>query len=511
MSEKEKLPEAEETGVLEHETPPETADVPERETSPDAVEETERKPSRLWNWRLLKHKKPTDPYEEMRNDMIRRTLAGEIIPFDEYLDAEDELSGEPDAPPPSEEEIREASNARERFLSEARRFGLPVENRFMLTQTLCEKARAEPSQALLRLACYILCDTGVLLDMDPESHSPEEDVAGWQIVREDAEELYTQLSARKRMSAQFGELLERLKKIRPAGGLSGNPETSEEQVLIIGQAYSETFPLWEENVEQLCGNISILLNVAKSNSDIAAVKPLFLYRVLTRHGKRLQTAADLRPDFRALWKYKHYKIDDDNGKNYRTYAQYLYLFEVLYDLFAADESVDAPLCLYGFDHLSNLGDYYRLYPEEQQTLPFSLSIEELLLKLECAFTCFEHGYGDNAILEEYGISVRKLEKFQCSTDRKIQKAFEKIDRYLDANAVGLLTRFLEEPAPAQVKQLCAEILDKSELPDKLRPKDEKQTALFLAAINQVLMETADSCAEENLVKACKLLTGDRVE
>lgn len=498
MSEKEKLPEAEETGVLEHETPP----------------ETERKPSRLWNWRLLKHKKPTGPYEEMLNGMIQRTLAGEIIPFDEYLDAEDELSEEPDGPPPSEEEIREASNARERFLSDAQRFGLPVENRFMLTQTLCEKAQAEPSQALLRLACYILCDTGVLLDMNPESHSPEENVAGWQIVRKDAEELYAQLSARKRMSAQFGELLERLKKIRPAsvpGGLSGNPEISEEQVLIIGQAYSETFPLREENVEQLCGNISILLNIANSNPDVAAVKPLFLYRVLTRHGKRLQTATDLRPDFRALWKYKHYKIDDDNGKNYRTYAQYLYLFEVLYDLFAADETVDAPLCLYGFDHLSNLGDFYRLYPEEKQTLPFSLSIEELLLKLECAFTCFEHGYRDNVILEEYGISVRKLDKFQCSTDRKIQKAFEKIDRYLDANAIEPLTRFLEEPAPAQVKQLCAEILNKSELPDKLRPKDEKQTALFLAAINQVLMETADNCAEENLVKACKLLTGDRVE
>lgn len=475
MSEKEKLPETEETGVLEHETPLETADVPERETSSDGS-------------------------------------------------------------PPFEEEI-EAANARERFLSEARRFGLPVENRFMLTQTLCEKAEAEPSQALLRLACYILCDTGVLLDMNTESRSPEEDVAGWQIVRKDAEELYAQLSARKRMSAQFRELLERLKKTRPvsvSGGSGTMPETSEEQVHRVGQAYSEIFPLGEENVEQLCGNISLLLNIANSSPDIAAVKPLFLYRVLTRHGKRLQTATDLRPDFRALWKYKHYKIDNDNGKNYRIYAQYLSLFETLYDLFETDETVDAPLCLYGFECLSNLTDFYRrFYPEEEQTIPFSHSVEGLLLKPERMFSCFEYGYGKCVIWEEFdlgtlnglfqgtlgGLFVGKWSGILSSKDKAFQKAFEKIEGYLNANAAELLTRFLQEREPEQVSRLCAEILENVELPEKLRPKNGAQTTvrdraravLFQEAIKELLIEKADVYAEANLIRACKLLTGGRVE
>ena len=530
MSEKEKSPETEETGVLEHATPQETASVPEGETSPDAAEKSEtpsdleaaeeperKKPSRFWNWRLLRHKKPSDPYEELLNSMIQRTLAGELIPFDEYLDAEDELFEQPEPPPPSEEEIREAAEARERFLSEARRLGLPVEDRFMLTQTLLEKAETEPSQALLRLACYILCDTGGLLETNSADCSPEEDVAGWKVTRKDAEELYAQLSARKRMSAQFGELLERLKKTRPgavSGDLPDDPEAAKTiwdgQVIKIAEAYVEIFPTKQECAEALCYNILILLNIAKSDPNLAAVKPLFLYRVLTRHGKRLQTATDLRPDFRALWKYKSYKIDDDNGKNYRTYAQYLSLFETLYDLFETDETVDAPLCLYGFDHLSNLGDFYRqFYPEEEQTIPFSLSVEEILLKLECAYVCF--GYDGNVIAAENGISVKKLDRFQRSKDGNVQKAFQKIDRYLDAHGVELLTRFLQEPSPAQVRKLCEEILENAALPEKLRPKDEKQTALFLAAINQVLMETADNYAEENLLRACKLLIGDRVE
>ena len=393
-----------------------------------------------WNWRLLRYEKPSDPYEELLNDMIQRTSGGEIIAFDEFLDAMDELSEEPDEPQPTEAEIREAAAAKERILSEMRRFELPIENRLLLSTALYEKALKEPSQALLRLICYMLCDSNLLWNPNPEDRSPEDDVNEWKTMRRGAAILYADLSARKRMSVQFGELLERLKQFRFSSVLKKPTDNPEKEAIAreIAEIYIQNFP-HKGKAPQLADNIFLLLTIADDNPDLAAIKPLFLYRVLTRHGKRLQSASDLRLDFKALWKYQSYKIDDDNGKNYRTYAQYMFLFETLYGLFETDETVDAPLCLYGFGHLSNLTDFYRrFYPEEEQTIPFSLSVEELWLKLEHTFSRLECGYGKCVVLEENGISLRKLSGILSSKDKAFQKAFEKIEGYLNANAAELL-------------------------------------------------------------------------
>ena len=505
----------------------------EKSSNPEEIGAADDSKSlKLWNWRLLRNKKPSDPYEKLLKNMIERTLNGEVIAFDEFLDAEDELSKEADNPPPSEKDTREAIDGKAWFLSELRKFGLSIENRILLCQELYEKAAAEPSMALLRLLCYILCDTGLLLDADSESDSPEDDITAqreqvteWNVTRKDAEILYAELSARKRMSVQFGEILKRLKKIKsvPASGELKNlqeklkksgktAEIRERQATEIANAYIDIFSP-NSNLDQLSDNILSLLNIADAHPDIAAVRPLFLYRALIRHGKRMQSASDLDLDLRALWKYQDYKIDDDNGKNYRTYAQYLNLFEILYDLFETEDDTDAPLCLYGFDHLSNLGEFYRLYPEEDQTIPFDLSIEELLLEFECVFICFAHGYADNIMLERSGFSVRELERFQSGKDGKIQKALAKIERYMNANLTRFLTRFLELEwnSAEQVGALCEEILNAAALPDRLYPKDQNQTALFLAAINAGFMDAADDYAEDYLIKACKILIGERVE
>ncbi len=200
---------------------------PSKPSKPEEIDAADNsKTSKLWNWRLLRNNKPSDPYEKLLKDMMERTLNGEVIAFDEFLDAEDELSEEPDSPP-SKKDIQEAIDGKAWFLSELRKFGLSVENRFLLCQELYEKAAAEPSMALLRLLCYILCDTGLLLDADSESDSPEDDITAqreqvteWNVTRKDAEILYAELSARKRMSVQFGEILTGLKKIKsvPASG-----------------------------------------------------------------------------------------------------------------------------------------------------------------------------------------------------------------------------------------------------------------------------------------------------
>ena len=455
------------------------------------------------DWRELRSKRPSNPYEKILLDMILR-LKDEITP-DNFPDIADDTDQWDETR--SKELVREITAARKWLLSELRRFGLSAENRFLLCRTLYEKAAAEPSQAALRLLCYVFCDGGVLLNAASESCPLAEVAEDWSVIRKNAEELYAELSARKQMSVRFRNLLERLKEIRPVTPVSMSADM--EQVSRIRRAYEQIFPL-KGDFTRFSDNISALLQLADSNPHLAAVKPLFLYRVMTRHGTRMKNAPDLRLDFRALWKYQDYKIEDDNGKNQKAYAKYLALFKALYRLFASDETVDAPLCLYGFDHLSNLGEFYRAcYPEKERTLPLSRSIEEFSLEMK-RFTCFENDAGDNVMLKESGLPFMKLDALLWSQDPKIYLAMERTARYFKRNVAELTRRFLGA-APEQVRKLCAEILDRAALQDRYRPKDEEQTALFLAEINRWLMEAEDYYAEEYLIEACKLLTGERVE
>ena len=459
-------------------------------------------------------RRSANPCDEMLKKLTRRTLRGESVNFQDYLYALDDLVDEPEAVA-TEEEITTAKEARERFRDEMERFGLPLEPRFTLCQALYEKAQAEPSQALLRLLCYILCDDGTLLDIDPESHSPAQDALNWKIVCQNAEELYAKLSAQKQMSARFTALVEKLQRFRPnqvEDGPEAEAETRKRVQLVeeIQKAYRQVSkklsPQFSERVYEL-------LQMADRDPVLATVKPLFLYRVLTLHRNRMQqgTLELRRMDYRALWNYKAYKIEDDNGKNYKIYMNYLELFGRLYQLFAAEEPVDVTLCLYGFDHLSNLGDFYRACCVEKDLgiIPLEKSVEDWLLNRLCIFSCYEHGEAENILLEDSGLSVTKMERFQSHEKGRYHDAIAIVEQVFNRDLKTLTTRFLDAD-PDQVRALCREILDAAELPEKLQPKNETETALFLAVINSGLMESVDNLANDYLTEACRMLTGEYI-
>ena len=93
--------------------------------------------------------------------LIQRTLEDEVIPFDEWLEAEYALEAEPDIEP-TEVDIQAAREALADFLQRMVRFGLPLNNRFWLCENLYGKAVKEPSDRLLRLYCELVCDGGYL-------------------------------------------------------------------------------------------------------------------------------------------------------------------------------------------------------------------------------------------------------------------------------------------------------------------------------------------------------------
>lgn len=430
------------------------------------------------------------------NDMIRRTLEDEMIPFDEWQDLLEDIDAEWDSAPDAEAILREhglsmeelakqAKGAREDFRVTLCRYDLPFDDRFNLCRWLYEAAKEAPSAELLRLYCDIVCDDGYLLGTDRDN----EDFICWLHRKADADALYAYLSERVVMNTHAREILENAKKIKLSNSNDSSEITSRADEIF--QTYIRIFRPIKYH-EALLDNISHLLQIADSVEELAPIKPLFLYRMLTRHGKRLQTSEEVKVDFRVLWNYQEYNFEKDNGKNYRTNVCYLELFSCLCNIFQSDTAVDIPLCVCGFDQLSNLSEFYRLYGPTDFEIPFAPPIEDLLD--ESLFSCFEHGSDDNVVMADGNITLKELDRFQCSTDRRRSRALAQISDYMNGHISELVERFWRA-SPETVKALCGEILEASELPPSQQPKTAQETAFFLAAINRGLMEAVDGMAE----------------
>ena len=442
-----------------------------------------------------------DHGDAVLDPLIQRTLQGEATPFDEWMEAEYELADEPDTVPTAED-IQEAADARADVLKRMEGLGLPQNDRFQLCENLYGRAVKAPSDELLRLYCELVCDSGYLLDLDRAARTAEQDALCRMRQKRQSERLYAFLSAQKRQSVRFRDALRQASKPhKPSGALSASDEA------LAGEIASTFMSVMQSKGDcaKLTDNVADLLQLSQGNAALRLIEPLFLYRALTRHTQRLLRDDAPQFDMDALWRYQRYQLEADNGKNYKTCLRYLSLFEALYRILSDRPGVDAALCLHGFDHLSNLGELYRMIEHEEPFLDFGAQVEDVFLRYP--FSCFEHGYGDNVVLECSGLSERDMSKYLSSQNRRRICALDRVSAYMNRNIVELTTRFMDAGA-SDIPKLCEEILFSADIPLAQRPANETERALLLAAINQALMDAQDDWAEDYLIRAGKLLIGD---
>lgn len=447
--------------------------------------------------------KPLDQKDPL-DRLLDKELRGEAILFDEWEQAMDELADEPDF-----EEVllregltwasarQQAEAYRQEFLRRAAQYALSLDDRLLLCQALFDRA-VSPSNELRWLFCQIVTDTGFLLDRDREAFDEEELVQGWLWSQEESGELFAALAERAALQQRFLEICAQTQK----NSLPKADCDSEKKDLIF-QRYTALFgasgdeKLFLDNIEQLIG-------MQERSEALTEIAPLFLYRMLVRHSRRLHESDCTRFDFRALWRYQAYRIDGDNGKNYKTNLAYLRLFHALCAIYEKDARVSIPLCCHGFAQLSNLGDFYRMVKPADCPLPFAEPLEELIA--QHAFSCYEHGLGDNVILAEEGLTARALFEFESGGDRNRARALDRISAYMNRNVAAVTTAFLDADAVG-VKALCGEILTGAALTAREQPRDLHEVALFLASINGGLMELVDYYANDLLTRAAERLTG----
>ena len=455
-----------------------------------------------------------------RNDpldrMILQELNGEPVLFDTWLDAMDELDEEPDCA----QILQERSQCAEDVLSEAKRYradfrarttkqNLPLDNRFALCTSLFSKTKEEPSPELLHIYCEVLSDLGFLLKSKsvPDGGSMEQTVLQYLSFCQIRENLRQTLMRRKELSEKFSKVTKEIRNPHPA---NCDTKLSYE----IATRFTALFELPDKgNGDILLDNLSHYMRNVASSPDLKSIEPLFLFRLLTKHQSRMCAVPDLNVSLSALWKRDDQQIDRNNGRNFRQYGRNLRLFKDLCQLYQSDEAVDFPLCWYGLDQITVLGEFYREristgweYTGSDSEYSFIPTVEEMVE--DALFSCFPGDYEDNVVLMESNITPKELDQFRQSEETPILGALDKISDYMNARTVDLANQ-MAHAAPEEVKALCRDILEQSGI--KYRPKSPHETELFLAAVNGGLMDCQDWLAGYLLAQAGHALLGEPTE
>lgn len=459
-----------------------------------------------------------------RNDpldrMILQELNSEPILFDTWLDAMDELAEEPDCA----QILQKCGRCAEDVLSEAKHYQadfrarvsaqeLPSDDRFALCTALFSKAKENPPLELLRIYCEVLSDPGFLLDQEPEptdgedkSHYEEQCIVQYLGFCQERDHLLETLVLRKKLSEKFSEVT---KKTRNPQLVDCDKERSYE----IAKCFTAIFDLPPKGRSDiLLRNLSGYIQLA-SSSALKSIEPLLLFRLLTKHQSRMCAVPDLNVSLPTLWKRDNQQIDQNNGRNFKQYGQNLRLFKNLCQLYRNDGAVDIPLCWYGLDQVTVLGDFYREhisagweYADSESEYPFISTAEEIVE--ETLFSCFPNGYANNVILMDSKITPKELDQFRQSEETPVLGALDKISDYMNARTVNLANQ-MAHAAPEEVKALCQDILEQSGI--KYRPKSPHETELFLAAINGGLMDCQDWLAGYLLAQTGHAFLGEPTE
>lgn len=263
----------------------------------------------------------------------------------------------------------------------------------------------------------------------------------------------------------------------------------------------------------MLGNLSNYIQIAASSPELKTIEPLLLFRLLTRHRSRMCSVPDLCVRFASLWKRDSNHIDRDNGRNFKQCRLDLRLFQSICQIYRTDEAVNLPLCWYGLDQATVLGDFYREhislgweYADHESDFPFIPTIEDLVE--ESLFGCTEYGYGKNILVKAGDVAFKELSKFQESSHPLVAHALGEISDYMNRNAFDLAL-WASQANDEGIRNLCREILEKSKI--KYQPGSLHETELFLAAINDGLIQCQSGVADYLLAQAGHALLGESTE
>ncbi len=366
------------------------------------------------------------------------------------------------------EAFNEMKALRAEFLSDCERFAIDINERITIVNYFKNNRLCEDN---FRLYAALLCDNGFLLDTDREGRDEEQDIFNAIEIKEDMAELEKYFTFCRTNDKKLSELISMLPKELEGEGGSYEKQAAELTDIFIENVYIEN----GYTPQNITANFEMILSDMNSCEQLHRIAPLFLLRVIQNHKNRIAESDGFSFDVRKLFEEKRYKIDEDNGRNFKALEQWINLFEKLCNYFADDKAVDMALCRYGFLRISNISQWYysNCIAEGENIIP---SVESLINNSD--FTLFEDPW---CYEEETDISF-------------LEKTNNSVVAFVEQHEEELISKIKTDN-----RMLAEEIFDVLSKEDRLCSDDERETAINLT--EYILQLFADDYAKRVLAEA----------
>lgn len=364
---------------------------------------------------------------------------------------------------------KEASNAmkalRTEFLSECDANSIDLNERISIIRYFKNHVLTKDN---LRLYTALLCDNGFLLDTDRTDRNEEQDIFNAVEITEDMDRLEKYFERCQINEKKLTDIISSLPK--KLGGGKGNYEKEAQTLtdIFIENVYLEN----GYTPQKIKANFEVILADMNSCDSLHIIAPLFIFRIIQNHKNRIAEYEGFNITLKRLFEEKKYKIDEDNGRNFKALEQWISLFDRLCAYFEQDAVVDMELCRYGFLHISNISRWYykNIITESKNIIP---SIESIIDN--SCFSLFEDPW---CYEEETDISF-------------LEKTNNRVVAFVEQHEEELIKKIKGEN-----RGLALEIFEMLSENDRLCSDEDRETAINLT--EYILQLFADDYAKRIL-------------
>lgn len=264
----------------------------------------------------------------------------------------------------SDEAYQKACEYKNEFYSLLKSHGIDSRIPEIILIDICKQTQFYRDEGMFRLYCMAAADRILLFDNITDK---EQMILCWLDIKDKAEELMAYLQGLPVYRKRLEKLVKSIKK-SPT-----EKADLEEQANLYKMSLEHGFIYkygYKNNL--YLNNVGELVRLVNSNEQLKSVKPYVYSAVLSRKHKMMLERADYTPNIKDVFKYKEYKIYDDNGKNFDTYQSYLELYEQLQRYYSDDPEVDIDFSDYCFASLSNLSEWYHENCKPNEHIPMQM-------------------------------------------------------------------------------------------------------------------------------------------
>lgn len=264
----------------------------------------------------------------------------------------------------SDEAYQKACEYKNEFYSLLKSHGIDSRIPEIILIDICKQTQFYSDEGMFRLYCMAAADRILLFENITDK---EQMILCWLDIKDKAEELMAYLQGLPVYRKRLEKLVKCIKK-SPT-----EKADLEEQANLYKMSLEHGFIYkygYKNNL--YLNNVGELVRLVNSNEQLKSVKPYVYSAVLSRKHKMMLERADYTPNIKDVFKYKEYKIYDDNGKNFDTYQSYLELYEQLQRYYSDDPEVDISFSDYCFATLSNLSEWYHENCKPNEHIPMQM-------------------------------------------------------------------------------------------------------------------------------------------